>query len=47
MDKEAKDMLVGFTWREWRMIGCSKRSSRKNWKRRNEENGPGKDEEKK
>jgi len=35
------------TWREWRKIGCPKRSSLKNWKGRNEGEGPGKDGEKK
>jgi hypothetical protein len=34
-------------WREWRMIGCPKRSSLKNWKGRDEEEDPGKDGEKK
>jgi hypothetical protein len=45
MDKGAKDKLV--TWREWRRIGCPKRSSLKNWKRRDEEEDAGKDGEKK
>jgi len=30
-------------WREWRRIGCPKRSSPKNWKGRNEGEDPGKD----
>jgi len=29
--------------REWRRIGCPKRSSLKNWKRREEGEDPGKD----
>jgi len=37
--------LVGFTWRDWRRIGCPKRSSRKNWRGRDEEDGPGKEME--
>jgi hypothetical protein len=28
------------TWREWRKIGCPKRSSLKNWKGRDEEEDP-------
>jgi hypothetical protein len=35
------------TWREWRRIGCPNRSSLKNWKGRDEEDGTGKDGEKK
>jgi hypothetical protein len=35
------------TWRECRRIGCPKRSSLKNWKKRDEEEDPGKDGEKK
>jgi hypothetical protein len=31
------------TWREWRRIGCPKRSSLKNWKGRDEGEDPGKD----
>jgi len=31
------------TWREWRRIGCSKRSTLKNWKGRGEGEDPGKD----
>jgi hypothetical protein len=41
MDKGAKD--VGWiTWKEWRRIGCPKRSSLKNCKGRDEEEDPGK-----
>jgi hypothetical protein len=47
MNKGAKDKLAGLTWREWRRIGCPKRSSLKNWKGRDEEENPGKDGEKK
>jgi len=46
MDKGTKDKLAGVTWREWRRIGCPKRSSLKNWKGRDEEEDPGKDGEK-
>jgi len=35
------------SWREWRRIGCPKRSSLKNWKGRDEGEDPGKDGEKK
>jgi hypothetical protein len=35
------------TWREWRRIGCPKRSSLKNWKGRDEKENPGKDGENK
>jgi hypothetical protein len=35
------------TWREWRRIGCPKRSSLKNWKGRDEKEEPGKNGEKK
>jgi len=31
------------TWREWRRIGCPKRSSLNNWKGRGEGEDPGKD----
>ena len=31
------------TWREWRRIGCPKRSSSKNWKGRDEGEDPEKD----
>jgi hypothetical protein len=47
MDKGAKDRLGWVTWREWRRIGCPKRSSLENWTERNEGEGPGKDGEKK
>ena len=41
MDKGGK---VGWvTWREWRRIGCPKRSSLKNWKGRDEEEDPRKE----
>ena len=40
MDKGAKDKLVWVTWREWRRIGCPKRSSLKNWKGRDEGGRP-------
>jgi hypothetical protein len=30
-------------WREWRRIGCPKRSSLKNWEGRDESEDPGKD----
>ena len=42
MDKRAKDKLVRSP-REWRRIGCPKRSSLKNWKGREEGEDPGKD----
>jgi hypothetical protein len=38
---------LGHTWREWRRIGCTKISSLKNWKGRDEEEDTGKDGEKK
>jgi hypothetical protein len=43
MDKRAKNKLVKVTLREWRRIGCPKRSSFKNWKGREEGEDPGKD----
>jgi hypothetical protein len=46
MDKGAKDKFVRSP-REWRRIGCLKRSSFKNWKRRDEGEDPGKDGKKK
>jgi len=42
MDKRAKDKLVRSP-REWRWIGCAKRSSLKNWKGREEGEDPEKD----
>jgi hypothetical protein len=36
MDKGVKDTFDWATWREWRRIGCPKRSSLKNWKGRDE-----------
>jgi hypothetical protein len=47
MDKEAKEKLVGSPGENGRRIGCPKRSSLKKWKGRNEEEDPGKDDEKK
>ena len=43
MDKGAKDKLV----REWRRIGCPKRSSFKYWKGRDEREDPGEDAKRK
>jgi hypothetical protein len=42
-----KGQISWVTWREWRVIVCPKGSSPKNWKGRNEEEGPSKDGEKK
>jgi hypothetical protein len=36
MDKGGKGLVGWVTWREWRRIGCPKRSSLNNWKGRDE-----------
>ena len=43
MDKRVKDKLVRSPREKWRRIGCTKRSSLKNWKGPEEGEDPGKD----
>jgi hypothetical protein len=46
-DREKWRGIVRQNWREWRRMGCLKRSSLKNWYGRDEEEDPGKDGAKK